>query len=158
MAYYDKAEQLGAAAQAISFARGVACYFKEDYEKAVAFFADCNHTDGETLASVIYWNTLSACRAGADPKMLFDFDPDMDAGHHTAYKEAMKVFAGFTDPADIEFGRSDLYDAIIQYGLSVYYESVGNKEKAGSMLTLAADHEPVWPCVACLAAWNDLET
>ena len=79
MEHYDKAEQLGAAAQAISFARGVASYY------------------------------------------------------------------------------SELDDAIIQYGLSVYYDSVGDKEKAGSVLTLAADHESVWPCVACLAAWNDLE-
>ena len=157
MAHYDKAEQLGAAKQAISFARGVACYFKEDYEKAASLFADCDHTDGEALASAIYWNTLSACRAGICQRMLSDFNPDMNAGHHTAYKETMMVFAGFKDPADIEFGHSELDDAIIQYGLSVYYESVRNKEKAGSILALAAGHESVWPCVACLAAWNDLK-
>ena len=31
-------------------------------------------------------------------------------------------------------------------------------EKAEMLLNQAADHESVWPCVTCLAAWNDLKT
>ena len=157
MAHYNYAEHMGTSAQAISFARGVECYFKGEYEKAASFFADCDPADGEALASAIYWNTLSCCRAGIDQKMLFEMEPDMDAGHHTAYKEAMMVFAGFKDPSELEFGHSDLDDAIIQYGLSVYYDLVGEIDNADRMLTLAADHGSVWPCVACLAAWNDLK-
>lgn len=141
----------------MSFARGVACYFKGEYERAAELFADCDPENGEALASAIYWNTLSACRAGIEKKMLIDFDPDMDAGHHTAYKETMLVFAGHKESADMAFGENDLDDAIIQYGLSVYYEHAGDTEKAEQMLELAANHDSVWPCVASLAAWNDLK-
>ena len=79
----------------------VAAYFKGEYIKAAQLFEEYAGNDGESLISSIYWNTLSCCRAGTDQKMLFDLDPDMDAGHHTAYKETMMVFANKRDPWDL---------------------------------------------------------
>lgn len=155
--HYFKALELGAPAQQVYFACGIASYFQEEYIKAAQLFEEYPGDDIESMISSIYWNTLSACRAGIDQKMLLDFDPDMDAGHHKAYKEAMLVFAGFIDPSDIVYGNNELDDAIIQYGLSVYYDNVGDKVNAEKMMKLAADHGSVWPCISCLAAWNDLK-
>ncbi len=155
--HYYRALELGAAPDSVYFACGIASYFRGDYLRAAELFSKHPGDDAESHISAIYWNTLSCCRAGVDQELLHDFDPDMDAGHHEAYKKTMLVFAGYTDPSDISFGQSELDDAIIQYGLSVYYESVEDNEPAGRMLRLAADHEEVWPCISCLAAWNDLK-
>ena len=157
MHHYFKALELDAPEQPVYFACAVAAYFRGDYIRSAELFEKYKGEDGESLISSIYWNTLNCCRAGIAQRMLMEFDPDMDSGYHDAYKETMLVFAGYTDPSDISFGQSELDDAIIQYGLSVYYESVGDKETAGRMLRLAADHEEVWPCISCLAAWKDLK-
>ena len=154
--YYDEALRAGASEYGVNFAKGVESYLRGGYEDAALCFEHADICTGESFISAIYWDTLSSSRAGIKQKMLTAFDSEMDVGHHTAYKDAMSVFAEVSEPSELTFGESELDDAIKQYALAVYYEQKGDIEKSREMLSLAADHESVWPSVACLAAFNDL--
>lgn len=77
----------------------------------------------------------------------------MSDNHHHHHHE----MHGEHESRNSQLGNNELDDAIVQYGLSIYYEYTGDKEKAERLLNQAADHESVWPCVACLAVWNDLQ-
>lgn len=80
---------------------GLAHYYAGRYSQAAQTFGSCiSLCDDEMGIAVIYWHTLSACRAGVAPGLLRLYNTGMNVGHHTAYEKAMRVWSGAEAYAD----------------------------------------------------------
>lgn len=119
--------------------------------------------------AIIYWHTLASYLAGTTPTLLDEYTEEMDVGHHIAYKKAVSVFKSNAGPGNNALNNKDTYSAndepdcssdndldraIILYGLSVYYNHIGNNEKSSAILDEALKCDSVWPCVSYLAAYR----
>lgn len=52
--------------------------------------------------------------------------------------------------------ESDELNLVIAlYGMSVYYESIGQQENHDRTLKALLSHDRYWPCLSYLAAWWD---
>lgn len=166
---YEKAMSLGASAKALAYPLGILHYLKQDYHKACEYFLQCLPCGGEMKIAIIYWHTLASYLAGTTPTLLDEFTEDMDVGHHTAYKKAVSVFKANAGPVNNALNNKNAYSAndepdcssdndldraIILYGLSVYYNHIGNNEKSSAALDEALKCDSVWPCVSYLAAYR----
>ena len=84
--------------------------------------------------------------------------PDMKAGHHTAYRDAVSLFAGeITADAmmrELTRERDDLNYVIAAYGVSRYLLSCGDRTRGTELLKEICSRQKVWACISCLAAWN----
>ena len=69
------------------------------------------------------------------------------------------MFCGLISPQDVEawIGEesAELNLVIALYGLSVYYESIGQQENHDRTLKALLSHDRYWPCLSYLAAWWD---
>ncbi len=156
---YRRVSELGIPEAKTAFYSGAWHYLTGDYAEAASRFGKVLPADDENTVSAIYWHTLSALRAGEEPDLLPLLRPGMKTGHHAAYRRALAVFNGETDPDQLfreaREERSDLNAAILFYGLSGYYGREGEAEKARECVGLTLALRSVWPCVASLAARRD---
>ena len=83
----------------------------------------------------------------------------MQIGHHIAYEKIVSMFCGLISPQDVEAWigeESDELNLVIAlYGMSVYYESIGQQENHDRTLKTLLSHDRYWPCLSYLAAWWD---
>ena len=160
--HYQACLKLGAPIQAVALQIGVWHYLQGQYRKAAKWFARCLPCGDELAIAAIYWHTLSCYRCGEKPELLSQYHKDMDVGHHTAYRLCVSVFSGETDwrgaLEQIRQERSELNIVISLYGLSCYLGLIGEAEKSASCLRELLEHDALWPCIAYLAAWNDIAT
>lgn len=136
---------------------GLAHYYAGRYSQAAQTFESCiSLCDDEMGIAVIYWHTLSTCRAGIAPSLLRLYNTGMNVGHHTAYEKAMRVWSGAEAYADrqtkLKWEPDDMEYAITQYGLA-YHLQCPDRQK---ILTEIIARDGFWPCFSYLAAWNDL--
>ena len=87
---------------------GMAQYMLQNYDAATAAFAGSlaiAPQDDDMYIADVYWLVLSQLRAGqadeAQKTFQQHYRPDMYVGHHTAYKKAMRVAAGFAPMEDM---------------------------------------------------------
>ena len=158
-AAYRKCEDLGMREQSTAFYFGVWNYLTGAYGTAAEYFEKVLPCGDEMAIAAIYWHTLSAVRAGIPCALLGEVRPDMNVGHHTAYRKSMGVFLG-EETADVLReetieDKNDLNAAIQSYALAVYYENAGDSTRADECRKLCLSKESVWPCVASLAARRD---
>ena len=136
---------------------GLAHYYAGRYSQAAQTFESCiSLCDDEMGIAVIYWHTLSACRAGVAPSLLCLYNTGMKVGHHTAYEKAMRIWSGAEVYSDgqtrLALEPDDMEYAITQYGLA-YHPQCPDRQK---ILTEIIARDGFWPCFSYLAAWNDL--
>lgn len=168
---YDKAAAKGMKQEALAYAMGVWNYLQGAYAAALELFEKCPRADGEMKIAVIYWHTLSALKADAEPTLLVEYSADMEVGHHTAYREAVAVMSRekSSEEAAMQNEAVNALDkAILFYALYVYEscgrfdtnnahdmnkKSVGASSHAIEYLNKALEAASVWPCISYLAAY-----
>lgn len=156
---YRRCLELGAEESDITYCLGFSRYIQRQYAAAAGFFAAGYPCDEEQEIALIYWHTLSACRAGIRKQLLENFHTGMQIGHHIAYEKIVSMFYGLISPQDVEAWigeESDELNLVIAlYGMSVYYESIGQQENHDRTLKALLSHDRYWPCLSYLAAWWD---
>ena len=157
MQAHRKYLELGGSAQTAAYPMGIWHYLKGEYEKAAYSFAKCLPCDDHMLICVVYWHCLSMLRAGGELTFLKYYRPDMEVGHHTAYRLVVKVLAGEItyDAAigELKTEKDVLNYCMAGYGLYCIKKAAG--EAAEELLDSVLDKKELWPCIAYLAAWND---
>ncbi len=139
---------------------GLCDYYAGNYADSNAKFEEAMPLcDDEMGIAVIYWHTLGSFRGGGEPCLLKRYREGMDAGHHTAYEKAVRLFSGKIAADEIlrqlENERDDMEFVIILYGICVYLQSRGLERKAGDLMEALLSRDTFWFCYAYLAAWND---
>ena len=133
MANYRRCLNLGADKKTIAYPLGIGCYLQKDFKAAAAWFENCLPCDDEMAIAVIYWHTMSCYRCGLIPKLLDDYNIDMNVGHHFAYKLAVSVFCKENDYesvlAQLEKQTDELSYVIALYGICVYLDFKGKKNE-----------------------------
>lgn len=156
VADFERCLCLGAEKLDCLYRIGLAHYYAERYEQAAETFRQCMPLcDGEMGIAVIYWHTLSVCRAGGMPSLLGQYHSGMSVGHHTAYEKAIQVWVGEATLSDMLAGlekeSDDLEYCIVLYGLLFHPHCTTRKELLAKLL----HRDGFWPCFSYLAAWND---
>ena len=156
---YRRFLDLGGDESSAAYPLGVWHYLRGEYSTAAEWFAKCLPCDDETAIAVIYWHCLCCLRRGSRSELLERYHPDMKAGHHTAYRAAVSLFAGETDIGSAleaaENEHDELNYIIAAYGLCVFLSSGGQRERGNALLRDILSRKTVWPCIPWLAAWND---
>ena len=67
---YRRCLELGAEESDITYCLGFSRYIQRQYAAAAGFFAAGYPCDEEQEIALIYWHTLSACRAGIRKQLL----------------------------------------------------------------------------------------
>lgn len=159
----EKCRALGGAEDDISYRLGIARYLAGDYAAAMAEEAICYPlVDEEMGIAAMYWHTLSAWRAGAEPELLNrHYHPGMAVGHHTAYEGAMSLPAGARSEEEIlhrleDPAITDLEYSMLAYGVSAYLDHIGRSGPAAKLRASILPRDGFWISYAYLAAWNDI--
>ena len=153
---YEKYFEFGGAEKDVAYPLGIWNYLQGKYKEASEYFEKILPCGGEMMIAIIYWHCLCYMRLGRELSFLEHYKPEMDVGHHTAYRMVVSVLAGDTDIEDVqtEFdGLNELDLSIAGYGLYRIHKSRGSEDK--ELLRRILDCRDVWPNVAYLAAWND---
>lgn len=156
---YRRSLELGAEEPDVAYCLGFSRYLQRQYAAAAEFFAAGYPCDEEQEIALIYWHTLAACRAGSRRVLLENYRTGMQISHHIAYEKVVALFCGLIPPQEIEAWigaeEDELNVVIALYGLSVYYESVGQSDAHDRTLQILLSHDTYWPCLSYLAAWWD---
>ena len=155
---YDRALRYGISEKALSYPLGVWHYLRGAYEDAAARFAGCLPCDDETAIAVLYWHCLCRMRAGQPLDLIEKRRALADVGHHTAYQQAVALFAGEETPDALSASlreAGDLDYVIAAYGLCCCLARSGRTAESRQVLGQILEKESVWPCISYLAAWND---
>ena len=157
---YEEALRLGASEKAASYPLGVWHYLRGEYGIAARRFGQCLPCDDEMAIAVLYWHALCCLRQGQMSTLLREYRPDMQVGHHTAYRDAVALFAGKTTAeaaAEKWAGEKDsLNRVIIGYGIGRFLFASGERERGKAVYAKVLACKDVWPCISYLAAWNDV--
>ncbi len=144
-----------------AFPLGISEYLQHNPAAAAAYFERCLPDTGEMTIAVIYWHTLSCYRAEMPPALLSQYDPERNVGHHTAYRNAVELFAGYITPTQLDTrikkDENVLNTVIAFYGISVYLEAQRRNTESNEYLRELMKYDSVWPCIPYLAAWSDLQ-
>ncbi|MDE7243435.1 MAG: hypothetical protein K2O18_05580 [Oscillospiraceae bacterium] len=145
----------------LSYRMGLCLYLSGEYGEAMEEFETYySQWDDEMRIALIYWHTLSAWRADAEPVLLRDtYHKGMEVGHHTAYEVCMAAASGRTDLFD-ELARlteteEDLEYSILAYGLAGCLDKRGRRSSAERIIQSSIQRDRFWISYAYLAAWND---
>lgn len=156
---YNKALKLLKDEKPIAFTMGAYYYLLGDYKTSQEWLLKALPASGELKIAVIYWHTICSYRINEAPSLLEDYDTTMDVGHHEAYKEAVNVFKGIVSPVEaltsIKERTNSLDYPILAYGISKYYESIGDRRQSEIILQKILKHQNFWPCISYLAAFGD---
>lgn len=152
---YDNARKAGASEKALAYPLGILSYLSGDYSEAADFFTKCLPCDGEMKIAIIYWHTLAAYKGNFSASLLSEYSETMEVGHHTAYKQAVSVFAGNISIAEVTPVNGDLNNSILKYGLSIYAKHLGDLQLSKQMLDETLSCKSMWPNVSYLAAYHD---
>ena len=135
---YENVLRLGASEKAVAYPLGIWHYLRGKYHDAAAWLEKCLPCGDEMAIAVIYWHCLCRLREQRDLDMLVEFRQDMEVGHHTAYRDAVSLFAGeiAVDAMMRELARErdDLNYVIATYGLSRYLLSYGDKVRGMELM------------------------
>ena len=149
----------GGSEKAIAYHMGFWHYLRRSYTEAADWFRKCLPCGGELRIAVIYWHTICCLRGGMKPELLELYEPDMEVGHHTAYRLAVSVFCGESAPdkvlQDMESEPDDLNCGIVLYGLLRQLYAEGKPEAAERLLEALLVRDRAWPNLSYLAAWRD---
>ena len=154
---FHRCRELSGDAMDISYRLGLCRYYAGDYEGAMPELERCYPLcDEEMGIAVIYWHTLSAWRAGAQPVLLKQhYHPEMKVGHHRAYAFAMSAAAGHISMKDamerLKTEADDLEFSIMAYGVAQQLEPPEKEALTRQLL----ERDGFWISYAYLAAWND---
>lgn len=156
IADFERCISLGAEKLDCFYRIGLAHYYAGRYEQAAEIFRQCMPLcDDEMGIAVIYWHTLSSCRAGIELSLLRQYHPGMEVGHHTAYERAMRTWAGeeswHSVLEDIEKEPDDMEYCIVLYALLYHPNCTAKKDLHAKLLR----RNGFWPCFSYLAAWMD---
>ncbi|MBR5365301.1 MAG: hypothetical protein IK132_03560 [Clostridia bacterium] len=156
---YERAAALGMEAQKLAFYFGAWEYLTGRFGAAAERFREVLPCGDEEAVSAIFWHTLASIRAGREPSLLGELRPDMQPGHHRAYRRSLDFFLGACSEEDLyreaSEETSDLNAAILFYALSVYAGGLGEAVRAAEYRRETLARVSVWPCVASLAARRD---
>jgi uncharacterized protein len=152
----------------IAILSGLTAYLRGRYDEAKAHFSRwvaLAGDDTEELISVLFWNILCCVRSGDDGgirRLLAMYSPDMEVGHHTAYRCGMELFRGGMTPEEAmaaaeaaEGEDRDLEYGMIVYGVANYEYWRGNAEAYAACLDAILLRDTFWAGFASLAALND---
>ena len=157
MEAHKKYLELGGSVKTAAYPMGIWYFMNKEYDAAADSFAKCLPCDDEMMICVVYWHCLSMLRAGGELEFLKYYRPDMEVGHHTAYRLVVRVLAGeITQDAATEELKAEkdvLNYCIAGYGLYSIKKAEG--EPAEELLDSILDKKDLWPCIAYLTAWND---
>ena len=157
---YQRYLKLGGKAQQVAYPLGIRHYLLGEYARAAESFTGCLPCGDEMLIAVLYWHCLCCLRLSAESDLLDRYRPGMNVGHHGAYARVVSVFVGDTSLSDALDGLSDDENAldfcIESYGISRCLAAAGRIGEAAELRRRLLTRREVWPCVAYLAAWNDL--
>jgi tetratricopeptide (TPR) repeat protein len=157
--YYQKCIVLTGNKKSGAFGLAIWSYLKKDYYSARAYFKEVLPCEDEMCIALMYWDALAASKEGKEPQLLQDYHPNMQVGHHTAYEQIVQYFNQDLSLEELcDFARSDpssLNQAILFYGISVIYESLGQKDKQSEFQKATLACEDVWPCISYLACYNE---
>lgn len=157
---YENALCLGASEKAVAYPLGIWHYLQGKYHDAAVWLEKCLPYGDEMAIAVIYWHCLCRLREQNNFDTLVDFRQDMEVGHHTAYRDAVFLFAGEI-AVDIMMQkltheRDNLNYVIAAYGVSRYLLSCGDMARGTELLKEICSRKKVWACISYLAAWSDL--
>lgn len=156
---YERSRALGAREPSVAYPMGVWHYLQGQYREAADSFARVLPCGDEMAIAVLYWHALCCMRGGLSDRLTGAYHDDMQVGHHTAYLAAVEVMLGKTaaDEAlrQAEQNKNDLNAVVTLYGVAVYLEHIGRKERAEDAVAALLKRKSVWPCISYLAAWND---
>lgn len=153
---YERYFETGGNEKDVVYPLGILNYMQGKYKEAAECFEKILPCGGEMMIAVIYWHCLCDLRQGNEMSFLKYYQPEMDVGHHTAYRMVVSVMAGETDIEEAQEGLTGLNEldlSIAGYGLYRIHKSRGSEDK--ELLRRILDCRDVWPNVAYLAAWND---
>lgn len=157
---YKNALRFGASEKAVAYPLGIWHYLQGKYHDAAAWLEKCLPCGDEMAIAVIYWHCLCRLREQRDLDMLSELRQDMKVGHHTAYRDAVSLFAGEiaadTMMRELTREQDDLNYVIAAYGVSRYLLTCGDRARGTELLKKICSREKVWACISYLAAWNDL--
>lgn len=152
----------------IEFLSGLAAYMSGEYKTAKRHFdawISISADDIEELIAIIYWYILCCIKNNDSDglrSILSRYSPDMDVGHHTAYKCGIELFRGDIMPeAALKQAESaDGEDCDLEYSMIVYaaanYEYFrGNTASYIILLDAVLLRDTFWAGFAWLAAFND---
>ena len=154
---YTNALKYGVKQENIAFYLGIKAFLKGDYSEAVSYFEKTSANNGEMLISVIYWHTIASLRCDVKPSFLEKYSKNIDVGHHAAYKTAVSLFAGEIEYSNIIIPETPLDAVIVLYGICQYLKYKSSSEEAKVYEEKLLDCKEVWPCIAYLAAYNDVK-
>ena len=158
---YTRFLSLGGKEQSVSYPLGVWHYLQRDYAGSAEHFLRCLPCGDEMKIAVIYWHCIACSRMQKSSDLLTLYDPNLDPGHHRAYKHVVSLFTDQTelstaiDILNAEPGALDF--CILAYGISNYLSAQGKTSEATELLQRMMEKQEVWPSVPYLAAWNDLQ-
>ena len=153
---YKKYFEFGGGEKDVAYPLGIWNYLQGKYNAAAECFEKIPPCGGEMMIAVIYWHCLCNMRLGSELSFLEHYKPEMDVGHHAAYRMVVSVLAGETDIEEALAGLDELNEldlSIAGYGFYCISKSRGSDDK--ELLGRILDCRDVWPNVAYLAAWND---
>jgi tetratricopeptide (TPR) repeat protein len=152
----------------IELLSGLTAYMRKEYKTAKGHFdkwISIAADDIEELIAIIFWYIL-CCVKDNDAKGMHDmlslYSPNMNVGHHTAYKCGIELFRGdiTADAAlkmaeDAEGEDRDLEYNMIVYAVANYEYYQGNTENYIQLLDAVLLRDTFWAGFASLAALND---
>ena len=153
---YERYFETGGNEKDVVYPLGILNYMQGKYKEAAECFEKILPCGGEMMIAVIYWHCLCDLRQGNEMSFLKHYQPEMDVGHHTAYRMVVSVMAGETDIEEAQEGLNGLDEldlSIAGYGLYCIRRNSGEEDSELLRRILACRN--VWPNVAYLAAWND---
>ena len=155
-----KAVELGADPGDTGYSIGLCYYFMGDYAAAMEEFEEVYPLfTAEMGVATMFWHTAAAIRSGKEPTLMKLYREDMDVGHHTSYRFAIRLLSGLMTPEEaltlMEQEEEDLEYAMMAYGTLLYCEREGDFEKAKELRERILRRDSFWIGYAYLAAWND---
>ena len=148
----------------------VALYVRGDYGNALLMLDSADRDtpnkavlNSETRVAIAYWRYLSLKRTGRDAdaaKTLVIAGEKLDAGENVAYLHVLRLFLGQTTPDLLLPKRgaeiATASDAVVSYGVSMYYMFVGQKTVAREIWKRMMETN-AWPSYGVLSAESELE-
>jgi tetratricopeptide (TPR) repeat protein len=157
---YIHALECGADKMGVFYRLGLCAYYTGDYAAASDWFTRCYPLcDGEMGIAAIYWQSLSAYRNKGEMLLLKEYRDNMDVGHHTAYRYAVRVFLGTVSVDEamrtIKDEKDGLEQVIEAYGVSVLLKHLGRDAESALLCNQVLKRDDWWIAYSYIAAWND---
>lgn len=140
---------------------GLCEYMLGHYNEATHRFSKARPLCGDEMGiAVIYWHTLSCYRNGTDSTMLSQYHDDMNVGHHTAYRNAVRFCTGMTDESEflesLKDEPDDMEYVIALYGFCIWLKYQNREADYAYWMKKLLSRDRFWFCFSYLCAWTDI--